>query len=366
MRIGRLLLALTVGLVGVSAGVGAPGSQHRIRSGDTLRIVVLNRPEYGQEVVVQDDGRINYFLLGAIDVESLTLEDLRKRLAEGLTGHLTDPDVLIVRIPRERDVYVGGQVGAPGRYGFMDPHIDLRKALALAGDALPDSADMTRVHLVRDGVLVETYDLTTPPGPHIQAYRGDVVYVSERTRIRVSGNVREPGAFHVASPVSAGYALSLAGGIVDDQGSLGRLMILRARGSTETIELSDDLAGADGTAHEVRHGDTLYVPNAYVVEEVSVLGYVQKPGLYRVRGPVTAGRALALAGDAVREDANLDVIEIVRLDGSVESVDLRRDASTALVHPGETVRVNAKFKVNWPLVFSAVSTAVLLTSLVRQ
>ena len=365
MRIHRLLLAFALALVAASARPASPG-QHRIRAGDSLRIVVLNRPEYGQEVLVQDDGKINYFLLGAIDVESLTLEALRDRLVAGLTGHLTDPDVLIVPIPRERDVYVGGQVGAPGRYGFMDAHIDLRKALALAGDALSESADMTRVHLVRDGELVQSYDLTSPPGPHIQVFRGDVVYVSERTRLRVSGNVREPGVFHVLGPVSAGYALSLAGGIVDDQGSLGRLMILRADGSTETIELNEDLTGVDRPQREIRHGDTLHVPNAYVVEEVSVLGYVQKPGLYRVRGPVSVGRALALAGDAVREDANLEVVEIVRLDGSVETIDLRREATTALVHPGETVRVNARFKVNWPLVFSAVSTAVLLTSLIRQ
>jgi protein involved in polysaccharide export with SLBB domain len=350
------LLALIVAptrLLGQSAA-----AEYHIRPGDTLRIVVLNRVEYGQEVFVRDDGRIDYFVLGSIDVGDMTLDALRGVLVEGLRGHLTEPDVLIVPVPREAFVYVGGQVAAPGKYGFMEPVIDVRKALALAGSALPLSADLSTVYVLRTGAPVETYDLTTAPGPHIEIRPGDVVYVAELCRIRVTGNVREPGVFHVRGSATAAYALSLAGGVVDDQGALARLSVLRADGSTGTAPVNADVV--------LRHGDALHVPNAYLVEEISVVGYVQKPGLYRVRGPVSVGRALALAGDAVREEANLSEVEIVRLDGAIERVDLRSGRSAAIVQPGETVRVNRRFQINWPMLFSAVSTAVLLTSLVRN
>ena len=366
MRMTALLSLLTFVVAPTRLPAQSEASEFRIRPGDTLRIVVLNRVEYGQEVFVRDDGRIDYFVLGSIDVDDMTLGALRTALVVGLRGHLTEPEVLIVPVPREAFVYVGGQVASPGKYGFMEPVIDVRKALALAGSALPVSSDLSRVLVLRAGEPVETYDLTTAPGPHIEIRRGDVVYVPELCRIRVTGNVREPGVFYVQGSATAGYALSLAGGIVDDQGTLARLSVLRADGSTEPARLDSDALTAEGAEVVLRHGDALHVPNAYLVEEISVVGYVQSPGLYRVRGPVSVGRALALAGDAVREEANLGEVDIVRIDGTVEKVDLRSGGSSVAVRPGETVRVNRRFQMNWPMLFSAVSTAVLLTSLVRN
>ncbi|MEO2006072.1 MAG: SLBB domain-containing protein [Candidatus Poribacteria bacterium] len=364
-RLNLQLRLFLVALLSVS-GVAIAAAEYRIQPGDMLRIVVLNRPDYGQEVVVQDDGEIIYFILGSMHVESLTLDELRQRLTDGLRPHLTAAEVLVVRTPQANDVYVGGQVANPGKYQFKQARIDLRKALAQAGDALTLSADASRVYLLRDGAVVATVDLTDPRGPHTEVLRGDVVYVPELTRIRVTGNVRAPGVFHVRGGVSAGYALALAGGIVDDQGTIGRLEMLRADGTTLVIALDSPAAEDAPDLPQLAHGDTLHVPNAYVVEEVSVLGYVQNPGLYRVRGPVSVGRALALAGDVVRDEAKLDEVELLRLDGSVETIDVRTGATATLVQPGETVRVNRRFQISWPLVFSAVSSAVLLTSLLRN
>ncbi len=365
-RTSALLCLLTLIVAPTRLLARSDAAEYRISAGDTLRIVVLNRIEYGQEVFVRDDGKIEYFVLGSIQVEGMTLDALRRDLVKGLEGQLTDPEVLIVPVPREAFVYVGGQVAAPGKYGFLEPTIDVRKALALAGSLLPLSADLSTVYVLRNGQPPETYDLTTAPGPHIEIRRGDVVHVAELCRIRVTGNVREPGVFYVHDSTTAGYALSLAGGIVDHQGTLARLSVLRADGAVESAQLGPDAMSADGAPVVLLHGDTLHVPNAYLVEEISVVGYVQNPGLYRVRGAVTVGRALALAGDAVREEANLGEVEIVRLDGAVERVDLRTGRSGALVQPGETVRVNRRFQVNWAMLFSAVSTAVLLTSLIRN
>ena len=345
---------------------GVATSAHRIRPGDTLRIVVLNRPEYSQEVVVQEDGKLGYFLIEEIDVAGMTPEELRDRLREALSEYLEDPQVLVVPTLRPNEVYVGGRVKEPGRYAFAEDAIDLRRALILAGGPLDEGADLRRVYHLRKEAPPTVYDLTSPDAGAVRVDRGDVVYVPKRTKILVTGNVAIPGAHWVDGPISVALALARAGGVLDDKGSLERLVLLRADGTIETIRVEEAFWEDAGSLPTMGDGDTLYVANAYRVEEVSVLGYVQNPGLYRVRGPIPVGRAIGLAGGLLTEVAKTDEVEIQRLDGTREVIDLNAQATTALVYPGETVRVDKRFRINWTTIYSFISTAILVVSLVRR
>ena len=366
----RTWLLWTAAALALCSAAETRAQTDAVQPGDTLRILILNRPEYTQELTVGPDGKLPYFLAGSIDTNGMTLETLQQTIAEALAEHFVDPQVIVMPTRREYGVYVGGEVKTPGFHPAPEPEIDLRRAVILAGGHLPDSADMRQALLLRKGKPPLAFNLSglnknDAPMPLVQ--NGDAVYIPRRIRIRVVGNVQKPDTYYVNAPPTAAYALALAGGPLDDKGALDRIVLLRADGASETIQLTEQF-WKDNSERQPRlqSGDALFVPNAYLTEEISVIGYVRSPGLYRTRGPVPLARAVALAGGADTREADTRSIEIQRLDGSTQKVDLRTEATSTIVHPGETVRVRKRFKVNWSFVLSAVTTGVLLARYVQD
>jgi polysaccharide export outer membrane protein len=352
-----VFFALAAGLLcGRAYGDGA----YRIRPGDTLRITVLRHPEYSHEAVVRTDGRLSYFLLGDLDVAGATPEEVRETIRRGIRGHLSDADVIVAPVLRANEVYIGGQVTLPNRYTFYGEELDLRRALMLAGGPLPDSADLAKVYLFDGDGPPTVYDLVDPGAGAPSVRSGAAVYVAGKVAVHVAGNVQKPGVFYVDKPVTVAYALALAGGSVDDKGDPSELVILRKGGGIETVSLSERFWADGGAEAVLGDADTLYVPNAYRIEEISVLGYVHRPGVFRVRGPVPVARALALAGGIVLEEASRDRAEVQRKNGGREWVSMETEGTSALVFPGDTLRVPRRFHVNWPMLFSLASTAALV------
>ncbi len=347
------------------APLTAATDEYRIRPGDRLRIDVLSRPEYSQlEAVVRPDGKLNYFF-GDIDANGLTIDDLRALIQTELGEHFSDPEVLVSPVPHENQVFVGGEVAKPGRYPFEEEAISIEAALILGGGPLPESADVRSVYHLPRGAQAARYDVTSPFVSAVEVQGGDVVYVSAKTRVTVSGNVQQAGVYHFLGSVSVGQALAIAGGAVDDQGDLSRVVVVRSDGEIVTFDAGQEFwRGASDGSPALRHGDAVYVPNAYQVEEISVLGHVHAPGVYRVRGPVTISRALALAGGADVDEAAVSRLEVSRLDGTRESIDLNARAGI-LLFPGETLRVPKRLTINWSLMVSFISTAAVLVSLFR-
>ncbi len=122
------------------------------------------------------------------------------------------------------------------------------------------------------------------------------------------------------------------------------------------------------TEHYLYDGDVLYVPNAYEIEPIYVLGYVRNPGRYKIRDPITPAQAIALAG-AEEAEANLGNIEIIRKEGSVEKINLKEHKNhmretEILLHPGDSMRVNKGFQINWGLVLNFLSVTTVTIGLI--
>jgi len=361
----RLVFAWSlVWAIAISHTLAADTDVYRIMPGDSLRIAVLNRPEYSQEVKVQRDGTFVYFVVGNVIAAGRTLTELQALLREGLTPKLADAEVVVVPVPRANEVYVGGEVRTPGRYEFAEGEIDVQRAIMLGGGSVPDVADLTRVHVIAVGEEASTVDATLSPDTLVR--HGTAIVVAARSSIRVTGNVQTPGVYYVAGPVSVRYALGLAGGPVDEKGSVSDFVVLRRDGSVEPVGGSERFWEGSDSGPTLRSGDTLYVPNAYRVEEISVLGYVHNPGMLRVRGPITVARALSLAGGAILDEADLKSIEVIRARGSVDRLALEETSTESWVYPGDVVRVSKRFTINWMAILSAISTGAVVYSLIRR
>lgn len=86
-------------------------------AGDQLQIELLDLPELSGEFTIGPDGTIYLPRLRALQVEGLTIEELRLFLTEQFRPYVRQPEVFITPIGyRPIRVYVGGEVARPGYY----------------------------------------------------------------------------------------------------------------------------------------------------------------------------------------------------------------------------------------------------------
>ena len=86
-------------------------------AGDQLQIELLDLPELSGEYTIGPDGTIYLPRLRALQVEGLTIEELRLFLTEQFRPYVRQPEVFITPIGyRPIRVYVGGEVARPGYY----------------------------------------------------------------------------------------------------------------------------------------------------------------------------------------------------------------------------------------------------------
>ena len=201
----RAMLAGLAGLIG-AASIPAPAlaQNFRIRSGDTLRIEVLEDPSLNRSALVLPDGSIDFPLAGTVQAAGRTVEELRRELTSTLAGNFAAEPTVFVSVdqlaqaaepppPPETDaptidVFVTGEVAAPGRK-IVPPGTTILQIIAEAGGLTRFAAER-RVQLRRTDpqtgrmrIYFYDYDATgrrpgipggTPLAP------GDVIVVPER------------------------------------------------------------------------------------------------------------------------------------------------------------------------------------------
>lgn len=282
----------------------------------------------------------------------------------------------LVRVLAQGVVDVQGQVNKPGRILIQDG-IQIGDALARAGG--PDNrADLSKLVIVRRGSEPIEVNRAEPfwrsaeeTGGKFLLIDGDTLYVPPLGVVEVQGQVNVPGSrIAMRDRIRVADAIARAGG-ADDRADLSELVITRADGERVEISIPDrfweEPSGGE-TEHYLYDGDSLYVPNAYEVEPINVLGYVRNPGRYKIRNPITPAQAIAHAGGEEAE-ANLGKIDIVRNDGSLEKISLKEHKNhmretEILLHPGDSMRVHKKRQINWGLVLNFLSVATVTIGLI--
>jgi polysaccharide biosynthesis/export protein len=260
--------------------VGAADRDYRIGAGDILRIAVYGYDDLSQTVIVQPSGSFVFPLVGAVSAAELTPAELEQILAGRLAkGFIRDAKVTVaVQEYRSKVVFVVGEVARPGTY----PLAGQTGVVEIVARAGPLSANAgTEIVVVRaaaplDGSRLpsEKTRAAAPAAPavsaagsgsqgevlrvdmrEIQAGRldknillqpNDTVIVPQATRVFVSGEVRNPGAFPFSQGLSIRQAVSLAGGFSPDA-STGKARVVRQiNGRSKTLKLKMDEPAQSG------------------------------------------------------------------------------------------------------------------------
>src|SRR6185436_797314 len=179
MTILRHLISLFFAVMLVSEAVAVEVSSqrdiYRIGPNDVIRVQVFGEDELSLERKVEGDGKIDYPLLGAVPVESNTVQELQQYLTARLaSGYLRHPKVSI-SIVRHRNFYVSGEVKTPGGFPY-EQGLTVHKAITIAGGftekASKGSTKVLRTVNGQEESFETTLDSLT--------YPGDIIVVPQR------------------------------------------------------------------------------------------------------------------------------------------------------------------------------------------
>ena len=136
-----------------------------------------------QQHLVDNQGNINFPVLGEIHVGGLTKLEIENLIIDKLKVYLKEAPLVTVRIVNYR-ISVLGEVNGPGSFVVSNEKINLLEALAMAGD-LTIYGMRDNVKLIRTGQdnkqEIMTLDLNkaeTVLSPYYQLQQNDIIYVT--------------------------------------------------------------------------------------------------------------------------------------------------------------------------------------------
>jgi polysaccharide export outer membrane protein len=101
---------------------------------DLVEIEVLRHPEFSGKFVVNQDGKIQYKLVGDIEVKGLTKVQLADKLKTALSQYVISPEINVSIVEfGSKTFFVMGEVASPGQHIMKAETISLRDAIYMAG-----------------------------------------------------------------------------------------------------------------------------------------------------------------------------------------------------------------------------------------
>jgi polysaccharide biosynthesis/export protein len=239
--------------------------------GDLLRISVpLIAQLKDRTVRVSEDGTIALPLVGVISVTGMTEQDLRDVLIHRVAKYMYHPQVeVFLQHTENRQVAVLGSVKKPGRY-MLASHTDSIMTMISRAGGLNDDAS-TRIML-----------FPSPLGPTHEVHS-----LSEET---------QPGGISNYSRAPILLAKNEVASATVDDASESTSMHTDLNKSLTGEQFVIDISRPDNQRYldmSARPGDVIVVPAA---GEVTVQGWVDKPGAFKVTPGLTVLGSIAAAG----------------------------------------------------------------------
>jgi polysaccharide export outer membrane protein len=114
---------------------------YRLGPEDVLQISVWKDDSLTREVLVRPDGMISFPLIGEVQAEGRTAEELRKDIRQRLSPFIPEPTVSVaVTKVNSYKIYVIGKVNRPGEY-LVGHYSNVMQALSLAGGMTPYASE---------------------------------------------------------------------------------------------------------------------------------------------------------------------------------------------------------------------------------
>lgn len=227
-----------------------------IAKGDVLGIVLPSYPEVTQQLpsdsgnlyasgyLVDQQGFIQFPLVGRIQVVGMTTTQVSSLLTQKLLRYLKYPDPQVrILAYRGSKFYIDGQVKSPGQYNLADQPVSLYGAIGMAGGNLPTS-DSENISLIRNG---KTYRVGLKSiqksglSPHnFLIQNGDSIHVGtiNDNKIYVVGEFGKPNPIVIPeNGISLSGVLGEASGLNSSTANAAKIYVLREHVGRNTASI---------------------------------------------------------------------------------------------------------------------------------
>ena len=165
-----------------------------------------------QQYLVDNEGNINFPVLGEIHVSGLTKLEIENLIIDKLKVYLKEAPIVTVRIVNYR-ISVLGEVAKPGSFVISNEKINLLEALAMAGD-LTIYGMRDNVKLIRTGqdnkqeiITMDLNKAETVLSPYYQLQQNDIIYVTpNKTKAKNSDIGTNTGLWFSATSILVSLA----------------------------------------------------------------------------------------------------------------------------------------------------------------
>jgi polysaccharide export outer membrane protein len=234
--------------------------------------MVFREPELTGEFKVNEQGSINYPLLGKILVSGRVAEDVAKEIESLLEkDYVRDAQVSVDTIGKGAiQISVLGEVRSPGKFAFeAQEQVDLQRAMLMAGGPTENSNLNTIEVKRRNGDDIESLIVSMPANKGFVLRKDDSVIVSPilavgtaRPLVTILGQVARPGAMEMPASRDLDLltAIAVAGGMTPT--ARGSKVTIRREGEPIMTYNVDRIQKGEIPSPILKGGDTVFVPES--------------------------------------------------------------------------------------------------------
>lgn len=316
----RVLLSALL-LAWLLPSVGRCDGAH-LAIGDVIMVTVDGEKEFTKEYQLNSSGSIILPMnIDPVKLEGLNTSDAAAVLTKALTKVLRNPQVTVQFVRRAgMQVFVVGQVK---KTGLVEIGVGDRVLQALAQAGYDETSDLSRVNVRRGNEIIDL-DLTKYLSgedltQNIELKSGDTVVVPKADienigSVLITGQVNKTGSLPLKRGMTFREAMGLVGGVTVEADTT-RITLKREK-ADEPIKIDYDRAMAGDKSADVvlQPGDVIFVPELETAF-YTLMGGVNRPGQYPVKGRLTLSEAIGAGGGPVPNLGDLNKVQIVRAQG---------------------------------------------------
>ena len=153
-----------------------PAEDVGLQPGDAIQVRIWREPDLSGDFTVNPNGQTVLPLLGDVQVEGRTAQELADSLKTAYGRYLRNPSIDVKVLRR---VSVQGEVRTPGFYP-VDATVSLADVLALAGGLTPNG-DPNKIRLLRSGQVLDVWLTPETVVERSPIRSGDQILVGQRS-----------------------------------------------------------------------------------------------------------------------------------------------------------------------------------------
>ena len=253
-----------------------------VEIGDRLNIQVYKEPDLSGVFSVNFSGKINYPLLGELEVRLLTIDKLKQLLYTKLSEeYVANPQIEVTFMENpNKSVSILGQVMRPGNYPLTHRSPTLLGLVAQIG-GFTQNAATKNIRIVRslenekkETIEVNMDNVIQGQAQDVPLKPGDIIFVdllavkralSSDSHVTLLGQIARPGNYNLGQKQMLIELIGEAGGFTP-VASTSRVKIIRKdkSGKKHSFYVNVDriMAGA-GDDVEIKEGDLIVVSESY-------------------------------------------------------------------------------------------------------